>query len=127
MRQPIILLYFRWHFLEAPKEILGAIKNILVFNLEYFSVVLLLKTLFAPWKRYQWAHKGGFDIKKTMENLASNLISRTIGAALRGFIIIIGLFTEIALVLVSVFVFLGWMILPLLIILSLFYGIRLLI
>ena len=127
MRQPIILLYLRWHFLEAPRTILISIKNVLLFNLEYFSVVLLLKTLFSPWKRYQWSHSGGFSIKKSMEDLASNLISRTIGAVLRGFIIVAGLVTEVALFGVGVRIFLGWMILPLLIIVSLFYGIRLLI
>ncbi|HEA84488.1 MAG TPA: hypothetical protein ENI04_00715 [Candidatus Wildermuthbacteria bacterium] len=123
----MILLYLKWHFLEAPRTILGAIKNVLLFNLEYFSVVLLLKTLFSPWKRYQWSHKGSFSIKKSMEALVSNLISRTLGALIRGFIIIVGLISEVALLGASAFVFLGWMILPLLIILALFYGIRILI
>ena len=127
MRQPIILLYLKWHFLEAPRTILISIKNVLLFNLEYFSVVLLLKTLFAPWKRYEWSSNRKFDIKKSMEALASNLISRSLGALIRGFIIVVGLIVEVSLIGVSVLVFLGWMILPLLIIFSLFYGIRLLI
>ena len=127
MRQPIILLYLQWHFLEAPRTILQAVKNVLLFNLEYFSVLLLLKTLSSPWKRYQWSSTGGFDIKKSIEALASNFISRSLGALIRGFIIVVGLITEIFLVGVSVLVFFGWIILPLLIILALFYGIRLLI
>ncbi|MCP6726616.1 MAG: hypothetical protein KJI69_01060 [Patescibacteria group bacterium] len=127
MRQPIILLYIQWHFLEAPITVLKAVKNVLLFNLEYFSVLLLFKTLFAPWKRYQWAHKGSFDIKKTIEALVSNLISRSLGALIRGFIIVAGLISEIILFGAGILVFIFWITLPLLIILALFYGIQLLI
>ena len=90
-------------------------------------MVLLLKTLFSPWRRYQWSQTGGFDIGKSLEALSSNLISRTIGAVIRSFIIIAGLIVEIVLIGISIVVFLGWIILPLLVLLSLFYGLRLLI
>ena len=46
MSQNILIQYFVWHFFDASKGILAGWKNCLKFNLNYWSVPLLTKTLF---------------------------------------------------------------------------------
>ncbi len=127
-KQNIIIQWFFWHFLEAPKDILKIWKNFLKFNLYYFSIALLLKTLFFPWRRYQWTVSGrGFDIGKYLEAFFSNLISRILGAIVRSIFIIIGLLTEFFIFLAGMILFLGWLILPVFLIASLIFGFSILI
>lgn len=119
----IIWIWFSWYFFEATREILRGWKNFLIFNLNYFSIPLLLKTLFSPWKRYYWQRAGpGFDIGEYFNVLFSNLTSRFLGAFIRCFLIIIGLVLELLIVIGGLIVFLGWILLPLFLILGLLFG-----
>lgn len=124
MMQNIFLQYLSWHFLEAPKNILVAWKNFLKFGLNYFSIPLLLKSLFSPWHKYSWAYPRGFYPGKYLEVFISNLISRILGAILRIFLIIFGVLAEIFIVFAGVIIFLGWLILPVLLISGFIFGIK---
>ena len=124
MTQNIFLQYLSWQFWEVPKNILLGWKNFLKFGLNYFSIFLLLKTLFSPWRRYTWAYPRGFDIGKYLEVFISNLISRILGLILRVFLIIIGTLTEIFIIFAGLAVFLAWLILPILLIAGLIFGIK---
>lgn len=123
----ILIQYLIWHFFDAPKNILKGWKNFLLFNLDYFSVIPLLKTLFSPWKKYKVSYGRGFDIGKYFEALLSNLIFRILGAIIRIFLIIIGLFVEIFIVFVGIMTFFGWLILPAILVLGLIFGFKILI
>ena len=120
----IFLLYLSWHFLEAPKNILTAWKNFLRFGLNYFSIPLLLKTLFSPWHKYSWVYPRGLNIEKRLEVFLSNLISRILGVILRIFLIIFGILAEIFIIFSGVIIFLGWLVLPALLIIGLIFGIK---
>lgn len=122
--QDIFFYYFYWHFLEAPRNILMAWKNFLKFGLNYFSIPLLLRTLFSPWHKYAWSYPRGFYPEKYLEVFVSNLISRILGAILRIFMIIVGILTEIFIILAGIIIFLVWIVLPLLLIAGLILGIR---
>ena len=122
--QNIVLQYLSWHFLEASKNILVAWKNFLKFGLNYFSIPLLLKSLFSHWHKYSWAYPRGFYIGKYLEVFISNLISRILGAVLRTFLIIFGILAEIFVIFAGVIVFLGWLLLPALLIVGLVFGIK---
>ena len=122
----IFLQWLSWHFFDVPRSILIAWKNFLRFNLNYFSIPLLLKTLFSPWRRYQFTYGKGFDIGRYFTVFFSNLIFRLLGAVMRGFLIIIGLLVEIFIIFAGFMVFLGWLILPILLIFGLYYGFRIL-
>jgi hypothetical protein len=124
--QNIFFQYLSWQFLEVPGNILKGWRNFLKFNLNYFSIPLLLKSLFSPWRRYRLPYSRGFDIGKYFETLISNLIFRILGAVMRTFLIIAGLLVEIFLIFAGAIIFLGWLILPLLLIFGLFHGIRIL-
>jgi len=123
-KQNIIIQWLSWQFFEMPGNILKAWKNFLKFNLNYFSIPLLLKTLFSPWRRYKVSYGRGFDVGRYFEVFLSNLIFRGLGAIMRIFLIFIGLFVEIFLILGGLIIFFGWLILPLLLILGLVFGFR---
>lgn len=125
-KKNILLQWFSWHFFEMPREILKGWANFLLFNLEFFSIPLLFKTLFAPWHQYLWSYGRGFDLGRYIEVFFSNLISRVIGAILRSFLIIVGLIGEIFIIFLGTIVFLGWIVLPILLILGWRLGFKIL-
>jgi len=125
-KQNIFFQWLSWQFLEVPKNILAGWKNFLKFGINYFSVPLLLKTLFSHWRRYRWAYPKGFDIGKYLETFFSNLISRILGAILRFFLIIIGILVEIFIIFAGIIIFFGWLVLPILLIVSLIRGFQIL-
>jgi hypothetical protein len=123
-KQNIFFQRISWHFFEVPKEILRIWRNFLLFNLNYFSIPLLLRTFFSPWRRYREFHGKGFSIGRYVEVFFSNLIFCLLGAIMRSFLIIIGILVEIFLILAGLFVFLGWFILPIILALGLILGLR---
>ncbi len=122
----IFLQALIWQFFDVPKEILKAWRNFLVFNLNYFSVPTLLKTFISPWRKYVYRYGKIFDIKNNFGTFIFNMMSRTIGAILRSFFIIIGLLVEVLIILIGAIIFLGWLALPFLLIFGLIFGIKLL-
>ncbi len=66
------------------------------FFLFYFvPIPWLLKTLFSPWKKDVTRYGQGFDLKRFLETLAFNLISRVLGAVVRAMTILFSLALEI--------------------------------
>lgn len=105
-----------WYCLDTPKKILQGWKNLLRFNLEYFSIVLLLRTFFAPWRQYEWDYGRGFDLQRYFYVLSSNLISRGLGMIVRTIFIAFGSLIELLIFLAGLAVLTGWFLLPLLLI-----------
>jgi hypothetical protein len=126
-KQNIFFQWVFWEFFEIPGNILKNWGNFLRFNLNYFSVPLLLKTFFSPWRRYKWFYPRGLKIGRYLEVFFSNLLSRFLGAIIRFSLIIIGLLTEIFVILGGIILFFGWLILPALLIAGLIFGFRLLV
>lgn len=124
--QNMLFQYFFWHLIEAPKEMFRIWRNFLRFNLEYFSIVLLLKTLFYPWRRYKMSYGRGFNIGRFLESLFSNLIFRALGAIIRSILIFLGLLTQVFIIFIGITIFIFWLFLPLFLILGLYYGFRIL-
>jgi hypothetical protein len=110
--QNIFIQYLTWHFYDQPRKILKTWEGFLLFNLEYFSVFLLLKTFFSPWRQYTWSYPRGLDIPKYLETFFSNRISSILGAILRAPIIITGIIFEILILIIGFLIFLGWLVLP---------------
>jgi len=126
IKENIFWQLISWQFFDVPKNILKAWKNFLNFGFFYFSIPLLLKTLFSPWRRYVWFYPRGFDIGKYLEIWISNLMSRIIGAIMRIFLIIFGLIYEIFILLLGSFIFLIWFFLPLILIFGIYHGFKIL-
>ena len=126
MGQSIILQYIEWQFIDTPRGVLKAWKNCLKFNLNYWSVIVLIKTFFTHWRRYRFDYGKGFDFKRYFEVWTFNIISRILGMVLRSVLIVLGLVSEIFVFLIGLLVIWGWLVLPLLLILGLIFGFKLL-
>ena len=126
MNRNVFIKYLVWHFSDTPQGISRAWQNCLKFNLNYWSVPLLLKTWFSPWRRYKYSYGRGFSFTKYFEVFTFNLTSRIIGAIMRSVLIIMGLLTEVLVCLSGATVFLAWLILPFLVLFGFIYGCKIL-
>jgi len=124
MQQNIILQYLIWQFFDVPRQLLLIWKNFFLFVLNYFSLPLLLRTFFSPWKKYKWSYGKGFDAKRYFEVLSSNLVSRILGAITRSFLIVVGLAVEIFVISLGLVIFFGWLLSPLLLVWGFFFGLK---
>jgi len=122
----LLTKYLIWHFYDVPEDILKAWRNFLKFNLNYFSIPLLIKTLFSHWRRYAMSYGKRLDFGRYFETFVFNMMSRGIGAILRISLILIGLLVEIFLFFLGTIIFLLWLLLPLLLVGGLGFGFRLL-
>lgn len=118
----IALQFIYWYLIDVPKQILRAWKNFLKFNLEYFSIPLLLKTFFSHWRRYEWVYPKGFRMGKYIEIFFSNIISRVLGMLMRIILISTGIIIEILIFFIGGIILIGWFILPILLFIGLGFG-----
>ena len=112
----IIVIFWKWYYGQAIKDILTGWRNFIIFSLEYFSIPLLLKTLIAPWRRDITRKPRGLDLKKLFEYITFNLISRTIGFIVRFFTIWVGILFFLAVIILGAAFFILWLALPLILV-----------
>jgi hypothetical protein len=79
----LLVDYVRWHYGEALVHYLRLLKTLWWFVTAYFSVPLLLVTLFSPYKRLYEPHRRGESIGTHLEHLVINTLSRCIGFVVR--------------------------------------------
>jgi hypothetical protein len=111
-KKNIISLWFSWYFYEMLKFLLEIWKNYIFFALNYFSLADLLKSIFAPWRRYKWNYPRGFDLGEFFSTLISNLFSRILGALMRVILIIIGILFQVFVIFAGLIIFLLWLLIP---------------
>ena len=111
----LFLEYIKWHFVDLPREIKRGWINYLKFFAYFFSIPLLLKTFFSPWRRYRWSYGRGFEFWRYLETFISNVFMRFLGAFLRFWVIIIGILTEIFVFVGGIVALTVWFILPLIV------------
>ena len=118
--QGILSLWIAWNFFDMPKNLLNVWNNYFSFTLNYFSITLLLKTLISPWHKDVGRYPRGFDVKIYFEIFVSNLFSRIIGAIIRIILIFVGISALTLVFFLGLFIFLAWLISPILLIFGLF-------
>ncbi|OHA62867.1 MAG: hypothetical protein A2748_00870 [Candidatus Wildermuthbacteria bacterium RIFCSPHIGHO2_01_FULL_45_20] len=116
--------YMYWHFVYVPGEITKAWMNFVWFSLNFFSVEQLARTYFAPWRGVRWKQSRGFSIREFLNIHVSNMISRALGAFVRTWLIVFGLVSMIIVLLSGVIIFVGWLALPLLMLLAIYGAIN---
>jgi hypothetical protein len=116
--------YFYWWYGEALKRMLVYFRAFLLLAFDFFSVRILLKTFFAPWKR-DIASAAGMALEGKMKIFVLNLISRFIGMAVKSLTLFAFIIFFAFLLVVEVLVFLSWFFFPLLSLLGLIYGLSL--
>jgi len=108
---PMIVGFFYWWLRDAPEEILHVSKEIIVYVYSYFSVPLLLRTLFDPWKKDE-IDTTNMSLDDIIKVKFANLISRLVGAIVRSITILVGLLIIIGTCLLTTAFFVGFILLP---------------
>ncbi len=117
--------YLMWHYTLAYRDIAATYLNFTWFIAHFFSMPILLRTLFSPWKRINTGHRK-FDFEDWATSIVFNIMSRIVGAIVRSIFLVIGT-TLLGLLTVFFLCFLLlWCLLPVLVWYMLYYGIMLL-
>lgn len=111
-RDPFFFAYVKWHYGQGLRELLGVIGNFLWFISHFFSFKLLLKTLFAPWKRLGEHYEGGFDLGAFASTLVVNILMRVVGFVTRALVLILGLVSYVLVSVFSFFILAIWVLAP---------------
>lgn len=102
-----------WHYGEGLNIYIKKWLSYFDWIIHYFSLPLLIKTLFAPWKRLVIVDKKpGFDFKRFFETVTFNLISRIIGAIVRFTLFWVGLVLFVVIFFGGISGLIIWMTLP---------------
>ena len=112
----IILGYLKWHYGKAVSSLADIWKNFLYFVSEFFSLKLLFRNFFDPWKRMTDGYPKSFDLRKYFYAFIANSIVRVVGMIMRSVLIVIGLSCYVLLALAYPLALIIWLILPLFII-----------
>jgi hypothetical protein len=118
-RDPFFLAYLKWHYGRGLREFFGVSGNFLWFVSNFFSFKLLLKTLFAPWKRLGEHYEGGLDLSAFASALIVNGLMRVVGFCTKTLVLLVGLVSYIVVLVFSFFIFIIWVLAPLILLGSL--------
>jgi len=118
--------YLAWHYSRALVEFSHIYRDILNFVFNFFSVGILLRSYFAPWRRMGEDYpEDKFDFASIGSTLVVNTIMRLVGIFMRTIIIIFGLLTICLVLIFYPILLLIWLLLPLLIVFLFLLGIGL--
>lgn len=116
--RPIFLAVVFWWFVFKPKQLLYIYSKVIRKIRQFFSISLLLRTLFAPWKRDE-INMDNLSLQDRLRVLIMNLVSRLVGAVVRGGTVMVGVTSIILTTVGFVFVITVFVLLPILSILLL--------
>lgn len=111
-RDSFFLAYIKWHYSRGLQELFGVAGNFLWFIVHFFSFKLLLKTLFAPWKRLGEHYEGGLDLSAFASALVVNSLMRAVGFVTRILVLSVGLISYLLILIFSFFVLIIWVLAP---------------
>lgn len=115
----IIPHYISWHYTKAIADLIYLFKNFIWFIWNFFSIYILLKTLFVPFRKLNVQRTKRFDLEDFFSALITNFLMRLIGFGIRTIFILFGIFSLFFFTVFYALFFMIWIILPV-IILSMF-------
>ncbi len=108
--------YLVWHYTLAFADIFRNAKNILWFLYYFFSIPILTKTFFAPWKRLDVHKNRGESAADKFGRFIINSIMRVVGMMFRASLIFVGMVLLVLAFLCEIVLTLLWICLPVLIV-----------
>lgn len=109
----IIVGLFSWWYGAGWRQQALAVRDNLLTVYDYFSIDLLLKTLFAPWRQIA-AGKVRGNISMQMRAWFDRLFSRVIGGIIRTVVMIVGIVSLLAMTVVGLLRLFVWPLVPVL-------------
>lgn len=114
--------YLSWHYAGALRDIVRLWLNLLWFLHHFFSIPLLVRTLFTPFKRISSSTEKGASPQAFIETFLFNGITRVIGALMRLVLISTGVTFLVLVLLGGIVTIILWLALPVIIIFLLSRG-----
>jgi hypothetical protein len=107
----VIIGMLSWWYTTGWQQRALRLREKLASTMDYFSIDLLLRTFFSPFRQIS-AGKVNGPIGVQMQAFFDRLISRCIGALVRFFVIIVGSITIVAYAGIGAVLLLGWAFVP---------------
>lgn len=120
----ILTSYLQWQFILAPQWLVVFIWNLQRALFQFFSVPIMVRTLFSPWRKDSLAYRGG-GLMHLATIFAWNQISRIIGFIIRALVISLWIIAEILFIALSGFVSIFFVLSPFIIILGIWWAVAL--
>jgi hypothetical protein len=118
--------YVGWHYGRALAELIGLWRGFVWFFYHFFSMPLLVRTLFAPFHRLE-IHERHIGLEERMSNIVANLLMRVFGFVMRTFMLAIGGAVVVATICIGVVVYLAWLLAPLTLLAAVIGGVYLIV
>ena len=107
----LLVSLFQWWYGDGLRQRVRIISGQLEGTLDYFSIELLLKTLFMPFRQISAESvSGALDAK--LRAFADKMISRIVGAMVRIVIMIAGIIAITLQVILGIVILIGWALVP---------------
>ena len=114
--------YLRWHYTQGVIDLVHVVGNFVWFFYEFFSIRLLLSTLFVPFHRLNETGPTGLDLGRMAEKLVVNSLMRLVGALMRASLILFGGTLVILTCVLGIFFLCVWLCAPLVVLALALYG-----
>ena len=121
----VFIQYWVWHYTRAVDDFTRVWKNILAFIPHFFSLTLLLRTIFSPWRRLGEGYKKGFNLTEFFETAVVNILMRCIGFLFRSVCIVFALMGMFFVLVFGGALFIAWLLMPIILPALLFFSISL--
>ncbi|MBL8158882.1 hypothetical protein JNJ66_00305 [Candidatus Saccharibacteria bacterium] len=108
----ILISMVRWWYSEGLYGQIGRVARMLSATSDYFSIVLLMRTLFAPFKQISATNVSG-PLGVRWRAWLDKLVSRLVGAVIRTITMFSGLITLAVAAVAGLGLIVGWVVLPL--------------
>ncbi len=116
-----------WYYTAALFNFIKISGDFIWFLYHFFSIPILIPTLFSKWKRIGDVRTRKFDIKDFFSVFIVNSIMRVIGFFIRFFVIITGILSIVLAIAVEMLIFVVWLFLPVIIVALFALGMKLMI
>lgn len=120
--------YLSWHYGVEFRAAISRSFSLLRTAATFFSILPLLRTLGSPWHRLvePYQYRQGFSFGEFFWLLASNLVSRVLGAIVRSVVIALGVVALAMIIVLRGAYFAFWLALPAFIAALFLFGVSLL-
>ena len=120
----LVISFVQWWYGRGFKAYLADFSNSLKDLMDFFSIRLLVRNLFSPFKQISAEKKGNLPLNARLHAWGDLMISRMVGATIRFFLLIIGTVLLIARAAIGIVLMIAWPLMPLLIVYAVMLYVR---